>query len=399
MTDLFLSWLLASSLGITAVLAFRPLVRRLAGPRTAYMMWWAPPVTMACAVIPMPDASGELIGSFTIGAMKTTASTVMSDVVSTNAIWLALLWLLPAFIAIALETLRYGRWRRKVESSVVAPEGTVLRLWREIAPRGCELRVSAGVSGPVVTGVLRPRVYLPMDFHLRYSPCQQRMILIHELAHTIRRDSAANALAFGMRWLFWFNPLAHLAYGRFRIDQEIACDAIVLGKLPKNERKAYAGALVRSVSESGRFVIAIPMHPLRQQLEERLIMLFQHQKYSRRTRTACLTAVGITTAVLGWSSAIGTDAPAHDAEPTDVTVVHREPPRYPADAAKQGIEGHVTVEFQVLKDGSVDDIQIKDSQPLGVFDEVTIEALAQWRFAHRDSPRYVTQVFEYELDE
>ena len=56
-------------------------------------------------------------------------------------------------------------------------------------------------------------------------------------------------------------------------------------------------------------------------------------------------------------------------------------PSYPAAAETQKISGWVDMEFTVLKDGSVADIQIFNAQPGGMFDDAARSAVAKWRFA------------------
>lgn len=99
--------------------------------------------------------------------------------------------------------------------------------------------------GPVVIGLLRPRIVVPADFEHRYDPEQQRLVLDHERVHLRRGDLPVNALACALRCVFWFHPLVHLAASKLRLDQELACDAAVLARHPRAGR-AYATALLNT---------------------------------------------------------------------------------------------------------------------------------------------------------
>lgn len=56
------------------------------------------------------------------------------------------------------------------------------------------------------------------------------------------------------------------------------------------------------------------------------------------------------------------------------------PPRYPKEAANNGISGRVVMLVDVAADGSVQDVQVEASRPAGVFDAVSVEAARKWKF-------------------
>ncbi|MBM0106913.1 energy transducer TonB [Steroidobacter sp. S1-65] len=58
---------------------------------------------------------------------------------------------------------------------------------------------------------------------------------------------------------------------------------------------------------------------------------------------------------------------------------HTIPPAWPA-SAPTGVEGWVMLEFTLLPDGTVSDIEVKESHPAGVFDTSAVEALRQWKY-------------------
>ena len=55
-------------------------------------------------------------------------------------------------------------------------------------------------------------------------------------------------------------------------------------------------------------------------------------------------------------------------------------PRYPDSALRRGTQGHVRVQFAITEAGRVEDIEVLESEPPGVFDRACIAAVRQWRF-------------------
>jgi TonB family protein len=60
--------------------------------------------------------------------------------------------------------------------------------------------------------------------------------------------------------------------------------------------------------------------------------------------------------------------------------VDRISPKYPVEAQKNHVEGRVLVEILVNKGGSVESIQILESEPQNAFDSAVLEAVSQWKF-------------------
>ena len=53
---------------------------------------------------------------------------------------------------------------------------------------------------------------------------------------------------------------------------------------------------------------------------------------------------------------------------------------YPQDAKAEGIQGHVTLSYDVDINGRVQNVTVIESSPPGIFDDSAIEYLKTWRF-------------------
>ncbi|MFZ2631051.1 MAG: TonB family protein [Desulfosalsimonadaceae bacterium] len=80
------------------------------------------------------------------------------------------------------------------------------------------------------------------------------------------------------------------------------------------------------------------------------------------------------------------DGIAEDAVMTEETVdskpqlTHRADIEYPANAAKEGIQGYVVVHLLISKDGNVQLSKVLEAEPQGVFETSVLNGTKDWRF-------------------
>ena len=96
------------------------------------------------------------------------------------------------------------------------------------------------VKIPFVTGLFRPRIYLPEDIEQH----EQSYVLLHERVHIKRGDHAWRILAYAALCLHWFNPLVWAAFFLSERDMEMSCDEAVIRKAGSHIKKAYSTSLL-----------------------------------------------------------------------------------------------------------------------------------------------------------
>ncbi len=129
-----------------------------------------------------------------------------------------------------------GQWRRARDLCRMATPATDEALWsllrleaaRLAVDRLPDLRLSRHVEGPLLAGIWRPTLVLPVDACEKFSEAELRLMLSHELAHLARRDLAWNWLPMIVGWLFFFHPLVWLLPRLWSESQEAACDELLL---------------------------------------------------------------------------------------------------------------------------------------------------------------------------
>ncbi|MEE2000392.1 energy transducer TonB [Alkalimonas sp. MEB108] len=67
----------------------------------------------------------------------------------------------------------------------------------------------------------------------------------------------------------------------------------------------------------------------------------------------------------------------------DAQPIVRIEPRYPVQAARDGLQGWVRLSFSIMEDGSVDNVEVLEAEPRRVFDREAIRALRRWRYQPR----------------
>jgi protein TonB len=79
-------------------------------------------------------------------------------------------------------------------------------------------------------------------------------------------------------------------------------------------------------------------------------------------------------------------------------------PMYPREAAMNGTEGWVEVEFTITEVGTVKDPKVIDAKPPRIFNREAIRAILKWKFKPRvidgvAVERRATQIIDFNLDE
>jgi Zn-dependent protease with chaperone function len=86
------------------------------------------------------------------------------------------------------------------------------------------------VTGPAVSGLLRPRIVLPHDIDDVLTPEELDAVVLHELTHARRRDNLIRLVYEFTLCLLWFHPIIWVAGSRIAVYRELSCDESVTGR-------------------------------------------------------------------------------------------------------------------------------------------------------------------------
>ncbi|HET6546601.1 MAG TPA: M56 family metallopeptidase [Rhodanobacteraceae bacterium] len=247
----------AASAAAGMILVLRLPVRRGFGAQAAYRLWALLPLATIATLLPAPIAPPPVTLSITASVATAPAALTPTVASADLATWLLFAWL----AGVGASALWFAWQQRRF----------VRRLGRLSQDADGRWRAERAATGPALIGAIRPRIVLPPDFERRYSAGERDLVIAHEEMHRARGDAQANALAAAVRVMFWFNPLMHLAVSRFRLDQELACDAAVLARFPGTRRR-YADAMLKTQLAAQSLPVGCHW-PTGHPLKERIAML------------------------------------------------------------------------------------------------------------------------------
>lgn len=115
------------------------------------------------------------------------------------------------------------------------------------------LLTSSRIATPLVVGVTRPAIVLPTGIGDELGAEEIQQVLIHELAHVVRRDNVVGLLQRLVAIVWWFHPLVHFANRQLSRAREEVCDNY---SLLHGERNQYARTLLH-VSQQCRKTSAL----------------------------------------------------------------------------------------------------------------------------------------------
>ena len=164
------------------------------------------------------------------------SATFLRVIFAVECLWLAGI---PCFLAYFIFS--YIRMKRRLAECLPGEEG---------------VRYVDGIRTPMVFGILRPQIYLPVEMNPEFYDC----VLQHERIHLRRLDYLWKILAYLISIVHWVNPVVWLAYYLLCCDMEKACDEAVTEHLEREDRQEYAEALLAmSTDTTARRVFAAPV--------------------------------------------------------------------------------------------------------------------------------------------
>lgn len=229
---------------------------------------------------------------------------------ATAALVLIVLWAIGVIAFAAWQIYCYRRFLKKLEHT-----STTVTISSEAAEQLAFIKEALGVKSsvrlacssivrsPVLVGLWRPTIYLPIENAVNLD-----MVIRHELIHLKRKDLWVKAFTLGASALHWFNPLVHILRKDIHVWSELSCDEEVVKEMSHAERKRYGETILSVMAGSRNLPVQFcaSLSGDGKQLKRRLMMMLNVKKPKKKTVYLTITALflvgAISTSAAAWAS-------------------------------------------------------------------------------------------------
>ena len=170
---------------------------------------------------------------------------------------------------------------------------------------------TAFLKSPIIVGLLKPCIYLPIHLISDYNESDMRYMLLHELQHYKHKDAIAGYLMNLAGVVYWFNPFVWYALKEMRNDREVACDTSVLKMLEEDAYEDYGNTLINFAEKVSftPFPFAAGLSGNMKQMKRRIINIASYEKPTLMKNLKGMTAFLLTAVILlGFAPFISTYA-------------------------------------------------------------------------------------------
>ena len=240
-----------------------------------------------------PSTTSDWMNEFTISVNSSTPTIIRCI--------LLCVWIAGMFVMFVLALKSSLQLRSLKRSALPLQNTTIYKLYKQclsemkLTRTNIPIYSTAFLKTPIITGIFKTRIYMPIHLISDYHETDVRYILLHELQHYKHKDSLANYLMILTAILYWFNPIIWYALKEMRNDREIACDTSVLKMLDECDYEKYGNTLINFAEKisSSPFPFAAGLGGNIKQIRRRIISIASYKNPSFHKK-----AIGIITFML-----------------------------------------------------------------------------------------------------
>lgn len=162
---------------------------------------------------------------------------------------LLLVWVVGSMFLLADTCRGMRKGRRLLQETYIVEDEEISIFVKNHLPSlksGREVRVLEAdwVETPMITGILRPTVLLPL---IEFDEHELKGILKHECKHFENKDLWIKLYIRAIVIIFWWNPFAHLLENNLNHILEVRCDIEVTKNMDEEGKTAYLATILKIV--------------------------------------------------------------------------------------------------------------------------------------------------------
>ena len=179
-----------------------------------------------------------------------------------------------------------------------------------------ELRQNAGLTTPLLAGLLHTKLYLPAT---GYSAEERKLIFYHELTHYCHRDLWYKMLLRICASIYWFNPFLLIMLKEADKDIENLCDTAVVRRVNKKEHKLYRQLLLRTVAMENQIpYVTASLNDSEMVFKDRILYMVNIRKLRKGILPGILVTLLLAGGNLVFNVSAGTDKVSVETEKSGI---------------------------------------------------------------------------------
>lgn len=214
---------------------------------------------------------------------------------------LGVLWITGASLSILYILLSYYAFAKKIKSSpafINEEDTNALSLSKAImgVSTNITLVYYSKAKAPALTGVINPKIILPVDTFNDLTQEEKGYVFMHELVHLKRKDIALNWVITLLLCIHWFNPILWISFNKMKKDCELSCDAETLNHIGPKAYVKYGETLIKLIKTHIKpsWTPGTTAIVNKSEIKRRIIMI---SKFKKKSLTWSVIAVAVTLVV------------------------------------------------------------------------------------------------------
>jgi beta-lactamase regulating signal transducer with metallopeptidase domain len=165
---------------------------------------------------------------------------------------LIFIWIIGTIILLLSNITKYIKFKKtleKLENHISEKNKNIFNeiLKQKKLGNKIEIVQNDNISSPFILGILKGQIYIP---NISFSKEELEYIILHEINHFLEMDSLKKILIQSIKYIFWWNPFAHLFANNFNHILEIQCDLETTAGFVDDEKIRYLESMTKIIKNS-----------------------------------------------------------------------------------------------------------------------------------------------------